>query len=110
MNNAILLKSAKEQILPRLGRYFYAELECGKHSVIVAVKPVGIQVIVQNAANKCWKGLGKSYATAEQAVAAYKTPAIQNMIAAAVRLSGEPEGVRGAVIAAANAPGSAVLQ
>lgn len=89
MSEAILVKSAKEQILPTLGRYFYAELECGKHSVVVAVKPTGVQVIVQNAANKCWKGMGKQYATAQDAIAAYKTPAIQNMVAAAVQLSTE---------------------
>lgn len=86
--NAILVKKAEAQIFPNLGRYFFAELESGKHEVSVAVKPKGaLQVIVHNAANRCWKGLGKSYPNAEAAVAAYKTAEIKAMIAEAVRLS-----------------------
>jgi hypothetical protein len=67
----IQIISTKEQKLPTLGRYFYAELSSGKHSVTIAVKPTGLQVIVQNAANRAWRGLGKEFADLAQALDAY---------------------------------------
>ena len=74
-------------MLTHLGRYFYAELECGKHAVLVVVKPKGLQIIVQNEQHRVWRGLGKEFATLEAAVANYRTPAIREMIAEAVRLA-----------------------
>lgn len=89
--SAILIKRSEAKVYPNLGGlYFTAELESGKHSVIVVVRARGgLQVIVQNAANRCWKGMGKSFPTGELALAAYKTPEIRAMIGEALRLAQE---------------------
>lgn len=63
--------------------YLYVELQCGKHSALVVVcrgATSYVQVVVQNAMNRAWRGMGKRFATAEAAVAAYKTDAIRCMI------------------------------
>ncbi|HVJ25030.1 MAG TPA: hypothetical protein VM756_13965 [Burkholderiales bacterium] len=86
--SAVLVKRAEGKVYPNLGGlYFTAELESGKHSVIVVVRARGgLQVIVQNASNRCWKGIGKSYPSGEAALAAYKTAEIRAMISEALRL------------------------
>lgn len=63
--------------------YLYVEMQCGKHSALVVVCRGAtnyVQVVVQNAVNRAWRGMGKRFATAEAAVAAYKTEAIRSMI------------------------------
>jgi hypothetical protein len=84
--STILVKSTSEQTLS-MGRYFIAELESGKHSIVVCVNPTGLRVIVQNASNRAWRGMGKLYANLDAALAAYKTGEIRSMIAMAVELS-----------------------
>lgn len=86
--SSIQIISAKEQTYPNLGRYFYVDLASGKHSVSIAVRPNGLQVIVQNASNRAWRGMGKSFADKAAALAAYKTPEIRAMIEKAVELAG----------------------
>lgn len=84
----ILVKNQSLVFYSNIGRCFTVELECGKHSVIVLVKAEGhLQVIVQNASNKCWRGMGKHFDKASDAFAQYKTAAIREMIAEAIRLS-----------------------
>ena len=64
-------------------QYLYVEMQCGKHSALVVVCRGAtnyVQVVVQNAVNRAWRGMGKRFATAEAAVAAYKTEAIRSMI------------------------------
>lgn len=70
-----------------IGRYFMVEMQSGKHSVIVVVAPNYLQIVVQNASNRAWRGVGKHFATLELALAAYKTPAIREMISHAVEMS-----------------------
>ena len=63
--------------------YLYVEMQCGNHSALVVVcrgATSYVQVVVQNAANRAWRGMGKRFATVEAAVGAYKTEAIRNMI------------------------------
>lgn len=70
--------------------YLYVELVCGKHAALVVVCRGAsnyVQVIVQNAMNRAWRGMGKRFATVEAAVAAYKTDAIRSMITTACGLA-----------------------
>lgn len=63
--------------------YIYVEMQCGKHLALVVVCRGAanyVQVVVQNAVNRAWKGMGKRFANAEAAVSAYKTDAIRSMI------------------------------
>jgi hypothetical protein len=75
----------------RLGNsYTQVELESGKHSVVVVVcrgNQNYIGVVVQNAANRAWRGMGKEFATEQDAVNNYKTPAIKAMIAEACKMA-----------------------
>jgi hypothetical protein len=89
--STIQIKSSSEAVYPNLGgRYFTVELESGRHSAVIIVKPKGgLQVIVQNASHRCWKQAGKGFPSAEAAAANYRTPEIKEMIAAAVRLAAE---------------------
>jgi uncharacterized metal-binding protein len=63
--------------------YLYVEMQCGKHAALVVVCRGAtnyVQVVVQNAMNRAWRGMGKRFATVDAAVAAYKTDAIRGMI------------------------------
>lgn len=63
--------------------YVYVELQCGKHSALVVVCRGAtnyVQVIVQNAMNRAWRGMGRRFSTVEAAIAAYKTAAVRTMI------------------------------
>ena len=69
--------------------YLYVEMECGKHSALVVVCRGAsnyVQVVVQNAMNRAWRGMGKRFANVDAAVAAYKTDAIRRMIATACEM------------------------
>lgn len=60
------------------------EGRAGKHHATIAVAHgADVQVIVHNAANRCWRGLGKNYPTVDAALAAYKTPEVRAIIQAA---------------------------
>jgi hypothetical protein len=66
--------------------YLYVEMQCGKHAALVVVCRGAsnyVQVVVQNAMNKAWKGMGKRFASLELALKSYKTEAIRGMILAA---------------------------
>lgn len=89
----IIIKSAKAETYKTLGHYFYVEAQSGKHSATIVIKPTGVTVVVENASNRCWRGLGKDYQSVEVAVAAYKTPAIQGMIREAAALAAQPVAV-----------------
>lgn len=69
--------------------YLYVEMQCGKHSALVVVCRGAsnyVQVVVQNAVNRAWRGMGKRFANVEAAIAAYKTEAIRTMIETACGL------------------------
>lgn len=76
----IRIIKASDITYPNTGRHVIVEATLGKHSVVVWIKPEGVQIIVENASNRAWRGLGKHYATAAAAIAAYKTPAIRQII------------------------------
>jgi hypothetical protein len=71
--------------------YTYVEMTCEKHTALVVVVRGGsnyIRVVVQNASNKAWKGMGKRFDTVADALAKYKTAAIRTMIQHAVEVAG----------------------
>ena len=70
--------------------HFAAEMVCGKHAASIWVcrgVDAHVRVIVKNASHRCWKGLGKRFATAAEAVAAYKTAAVRTMIETACEMA-----------------------
>lgn len=70
--------------------YTYVEMTCEKHSALVVVVRGDVnyvRVVVQNAANRAWRGMGKQFDTAAEAIAKYKTAAIRSMIEHAVELA-----------------------
>jgi len=82
----ILVKRATTETYSNLGRYFYCEMESGKHAAMIAVNPRGLQVIVQNSSHRVWRGMGKQFPNVAAALAAYKTAAIRAMIEHAAEL------------------------
>lgn len=76
----IRIHQATDITYSRLGRYVTVDASLGKHRAIVVVAPDYVRVLVQNASARCWRGLGKQYRDAAAAVAAYKTPAIRQII------------------------------
>lgn len=70
--------------------HFAAEMVCGKHAASIWVcrgVDAHVRVIVKNASHRCWKGLGKRFATVAEAVAAYKTDAVRRMIETACEMA-----------------------
>ena len=79
--NAIITETRRQTALGN--DYVYVELQCGKHSALVVVCRGAsnyVQVIVQNAMNLAWRGMGRRFASVEAAMAAYKTAAVRTMI------------------------------
>jgi hypothetical protein len=69
--------------------YLYVEMQCGKHAAIVVVCRGAtnyVQVVVQNAMNRAWRGMGKRFAGLDSALKAYKTEAIRGMISTACEI------------------------
>jgi hypothetical protein len=85
--SAIQIIKTNDTTHTNIGRYFMAEMQSGKHSVIVVVAPNYLQIVVQNASNRAWRGMGKHFPTLEVALAAYKTAEIRAMISHAVEMS-----------------------
>jgi hypothetical protein len=76
----IRIHNASDVTYANLGRYFTVDASLGKHRAIVVVAPTYVRVMVQNASAKCWRGLGRQYANAAAAIAAYRTPALRQII------------------------------
>lgn len=70
--------------------YVFVTMEAGKHEACVIVASgmsPHVNVTVKNAAQRCWKGLGRRFSDAASAVAAYKTDAIRRMIETACEIA-----------------------
>jgi hypothetical protein len=70
--------------------YLYVTMETEKHSATITVcrgESGYIGVCVHNAANRVWRKFGKQFATAADAIANYKTPAIKAMIETACEMA-----------------------
>jgi hypothetical protein len=70
--------------------HFVAEMACGKHAASIWVcrgVDAHVRVVVKNASHRCWRGLGKRFATVADAVAAYKTAGVRSMIEAAYEMA-----------------------
>jgi ribosomal protein L31 len=79
----VILTQQTVKTYDNTGRYTFVTGECGKHSAMVTVAPNYINVRVCNAAHRAWKGMGKTFATVEQALANYRTAEIRAIIEAA---------------------------
>lgn len=79
--NATITDTSRQTALGN--QYLYVELVCGKHSALIVVCRGAsnyVQVVIKNAMHRAYYGMGKKFASAEIAVAAYKTDAIRCMI------------------------------
>lgn len=65
----------------------YSELTCGKVSAFVCITDYEFRVICQNAAHKCWKGSGRAFRSASEALEAYRKPEMKAIISAADKLN-----------------------
>lgn len=86
--NAMITDTSRQTALGN--EYLYVELQCGKHSALVVVCKGAsnyVQVIVQNAMNRAWRGMGRRFATVDAALAAYKTAAVRTMIETACEMA-----------------------
>jgi len=72
-----------------LGFYVFMEMQEGKTHVTVTVGPDHVNVCSHNASNKAWRGTGRRFVTADEAIAGYKTAAIKEMIRLAVQTKAE---------------------
>ena len=75
------------------GRYYIAELASGAHKACVAVSSREFRVVVENASNRAWRGMGRGFADANQAIDYYRTPAIRAMVLEAARRSERAQAV-----------------
>lgn len=75
---------SKSTTYTNLGRYFFIEMVAGNHRATVSVAPKYLQVIVQNASNRAWRGMGRQFRDLNDACAYYKTPEIRAMLRTAV--------------------------
>ena len=69
--------------------YLFVSMQCGKHAATVMICRGAsnyVQVIVENAVNRAWRGMGKRFANADVAMKSYKTAAIREMIATACEM------------------------
>lgn len=58
----------------------FVEMQMEKHSAYVSTSGDRVTVLCQNAANRAWRGMGKSFDSFEAAIAAYKSSAMKTMI------------------------------
>ena len=65
----------------------HVQATCGKVSALVCISELQVLVIVQNAAHKAQRGLGKAFQNVSAAVAAYKSEEVKSIILAADGLS-----------------------
>lgn len=100
--SAVEIVQVSDKTYPNTGRHYLAEMRSGKHHATVWISEGGgphgtpyLVVAVHNAANQCWRGPGKRFATAEAAIANYRTTEIKTMIAVAAELAKAPQGDAG---------------
>jgi hypothetical protein len=61
----------------------YVQMTSGRHSVLVAIETgrwPRVNVVVQNAAHRVWRGAGRYFPTLAEAADHYKTPEIRAMV------------------------------
>lgn len=75
---------AEHQTYDGSRRYFFIDMECGKRRASIVVEPEGIRVCVLNASHRAYGGMGRQFDTAEQAIEAYRSGAVKEMIRTAV--------------------------
>lgn len=100
----IQTSSARATHYPNLGRYFFAELTAGKHSIAVSASAQEVRVILNNASHRAFGGMGRGFNSWAEAIEGYRTPAVRAMLVEAQRLDAEDratwEGHRAAAVPA----------
>lgn len=79
--DAIITSTSHQSALGN--EYVYVELACGKQKALVVIcrgASSYVQVIVQNAMHRAYRGFGKRFASVDSAIKAYKTDAVRAMI------------------------------
>lgn len=61
----------------------YVQATCGKVSAFVAFSNHGVQVVCHNAAHKVWRGSGKHFDSADEAINNYRSGEMKAIISAA---------------------------
>lgn len=65
----------------------YATATCGKVSACVCINDWEFRVICQNASHRVWRGAGRAFENATEALAAYKKPEMKAIIEAVDKLN-----------------------
>ena len=79
----ITITHESTQSFESTGFYLFADIECGKNSIAVAIGPRSFRVIVNNASHHAWGGMGKCFDDAAHALRVYKNSTTRAMILAA---------------------------
>ena len=66
---------------------FYVQASCNKVTAFVAIHTWGVQVCCQNSAHKVWRGAGKFFKNAAEALDNYRSGEMKAIINAAVDFS-----------------------
>ena len=85
--NAVCVIKTSDTTYPNIGRYFIAEMTAGKHAACVVIKDRGVQVVVKNASNRAWRGMGREFRSLDEALTRYKTADIRAMIQTAADMA-----------------------
>lgn len=84
--SSVQILEVSDKTYPNVGRYYIAEMQSGKHRATVCVHN-GVRVIVHNASNRCWRGMGRHFADSAAALSHYRTPEVRAMIETAIAKS-----------------------
>lgn len=76
----IQILNSEATTYPNTGRYFFFEAQSGKHRACVVASEFSVRVVLQNASHRVWRGMGKNFASWDDAIAAYKTADIRALI------------------------------
>ena len=83
----VIIKQSSDKTYPNTGRYVMASMSCGNHDAVVMISQHEVRVVVENAMNRAWRGMGKGFRSVDEAIDNYKTPEIRSMIRACADLA-----------------------
>lgn len=76
----VMIEKAERKILDNGARCFCAQLSTEKQSAFFWFNDCGVRVIVQNSSHRVWRGMGRQFKDAAEALAHYKSGAVKAMI------------------------------
>ena len=68
----VLIKRDETTKYPNVGLYRTIEVCANGLGVLLILKPNGLQVVVQNASNRAWRGLGREFRDLRHAMTTYR--------------------------------------